>query len=51
MLPIESRGTPLATPPTKSAMFVITVGTLLVNAFVVADHSKAPYALIPVSNQ
>ena len=51
MLPIESNGTPLDTPPTKSATFVITVGTLFVKTFVVDDHSNAPYALIPVSNQ
>ena len=39
MLPIEAKGTPLAVPPTRSATFVITVGTLLVNVSVVAHLS------------
>ena len=51
MLPILDSGTPLSVPPTKSAVFVITVGTLLVNVCVVALHSNAPNVDTPVSNQ
>ena len=42
---------PEAAPPTKSLTNVITVGTLLVNVSVVADHSNAPNPLTPTSNQ
>ena len=35
MFPTLDLGAPLATPPTKSVVAVITVGTLFVNALVV----------------